>query len=974
MKHFIKNLGFATAIIAVLAILQSCSGQNYETVPNDPLNTRIYTLDNGLKVYMTVNKDEPRVQTYIAVRVGGKNDPAETTGLAHYFEHLMFKGTSNFGTQNYEAEKPLLDQIEQQFEVYRTTTDSLQRKLIYATIDSLSQEASKYAIPNEYDKLMSAIGATGTNAYTSYDVTCYTENIPSNEIDNWAKIQAERFKNCVIRGFHTELETVYEEYNMSLTNDMRKVIESTFKALFQKHPYGTQTILGTQEHLKNPSITNIKNYYKQWYVPNNMAICLSGDIDPEQAIATIEKYFGDMEPNPNLPKLEVKDEDPITQPIKRDVTGIDAEMISLAWRIPAASSPDADVAQLLSLTLYNGQAGLIDLDVTQQQKLLSAYCMPYQLADHGVFFMIGEPKAGQTLDEVKNILLAEVDKLRRGDFDEKLLEANINNFKLSQMQMMDSNQGRADWYVNSFVNGTSWADEVTSLDRLSKLTKEDLMAYADKYLSDSSYVVVYKHQGINPDEQKIDKPTITPIAMNRDTTSAFLREMQAAAADVKPIEPVFIDYSKDLSVEELKPGLQILYKQNTTNDIFQLMYIYDLGSDNDKLLSTAAQYLEFLGTSDMTPEEVRSEFYRMACWFSVNTSSDRSYITLSGLNENMPQAIALLEKLLNDAKVDKVAYNRLVENILKQRIDDKSNQGANFNRLVNYLAWGPKNPSNNVLGEKELRSLDPQKLIECLQNLSTYKHRVAYYGPSNKDEFIATIGKEHKTSDSLNELPEKIAKELVKTPETTVYIAPYNAKQIYMLQYSNDGRKFDESVENNRYLYNEYFGGGMNAIVFQEMRESRSLAYTATASLRSPGKKDLDYYYQTFIATQNDKMADATTAFNEIINEMPVSQQAFDLARNGFIARLRTDRIIKSDVIWSYINAQDLGLTTDYRISLYNFLQNATIQDVIDFQQKWVKDRTFHYGILGDKKQLDMNALKKIGPVVELSTQEIFGY
>ena len=486
MKHFIKNLGFATAIIAVLAILQSCSGQNYETVPNDPLNTRIYTLDNGLKVYMTVNKDEPRVQTYIAVRVGGKNDPAETTGLAHYFEHLMFKGTSNFGTQNYEAEKPLLDQIEQQFEVYRTTTDSLQRKLIYATIDSLSQEASKYAIPNEYDKLMSAIGATGTNAYTSYDVTCYTENIPSNEIDNWAKIQAERFKNCVIRGFHTELETVYEEYNMSLTNDMRKVIESTFKALFQKHPYGTQTILGTQEHLKNPSITNIKNYYKQWYVPNNMAICLSGDIDPEQAIATIEKYFGDMEPNPNLPKLEVKDEDPITQPIKRDVTGIDAEMVSLAWRIPAASSPDADVAQLLSLTLYNGQAGLIDLDVTQQQKLLSAYCMPYQLADHGVFFMIGEPKAGQTLDEVKNILLAEVDKLRRGDFDEKLLEANINNFKLSQMQMMDSNQGRADWYVNSFVNGTSWADEVTSLDRLSKLTKEDLMEYADKYLSDAS--------------------------------------------------------------------------------------------------------------------------------------------------------------------------------------------------------------------------------------------------------------------------------------------------------------------------------------------------------------------------------------------------------------------------------------------------------------------------------------------------------
>ena len=973
MTSFIKQLGLA-ATIATVAVLQSCSGHSYETVPGDPLNTRIYTLDNGLKVYMTVNKDEPRVQTYIAVRVGGKNDPAETTGLAHYFEHLMFKGTTHFGTQNYEAEKPLLDQIEKQFEIYRTTTDSLQRRAIYATIDSLSQEASKYAIPNEYDKLMSAIGATGTNAYTSYDVTCYTENIPSNEIDNWAKIQADRFKNCVIRGFHTELETVYEEYNMSLTNDMRKVIEGTFNSLFPHHPYGTQTILGTQEHLKNPSITNIKNYYKQWYVPNNMAICLSGDIDPEQAIATIDKYFGDMKPNPNLPKLEVKPEEPINQPIKRDVTGLEAEMVTLGWRIPAAASADADLAQVVSLTLYNGQAGLIDLDITQQQKALGAYCFPYQLADCGAFFMAGQPKAGQSLDEVKDLLLAEVDKLRRGDFDEKLLQANINNFKLGQMQAMDSNEGRADWYVNSFVNGTSWSDEVTQLDRLSKLTKEDVMAFADKYLSDSSYVVVYKHQGIDPNQHKIDKPVITPIAMNRDTASTFLREMQAAAQAVKPIEPVFVDYAKDLSVSEPKPGLQTIYKQNTSNDVFQLIYIYDLGSINDKLLGTAGQYLNFLGTSDMTAEEVRSEFYRLACGFSVNPGSERSYITLSGLNENMPQAVALLEKLLNDAQVDKNAYNRLVENILKQRTDDKSSQWANFNCLTAYMVWGAKNPTNNVPTEKELRSLDPQKLIDCLRNLSTYKHRVAYYGPSSQEYFLALLDKEHKTAETLKDLPESVSREMTQTPETTVYIAPYNAKQIYMLQYSNDGHKFDPTVENGRRLYNEYFGGGMNAIVFQEMRESRSLAYTATAGLRAPGKKDFDYCYQTFIATQNDKMADATTAFNEIINDMPISQQAFDLARNGYIARLRTDRIIKSDVIWSYINAQDLGLTTDYRISLYDFLQNATMQDVIDFQQKWVKGRTYHYGILGDKRQLDMKALKKIGPVVELTPEQIFGY
>ena len=635
MNVLLKKIGLSLLTLAALS-LSSCTQApqyDYETVPNDPLQARIYTLDNGLKVYMTVNKDEPRIQTYIAVRVGGKNDPAETTGLAHYFEHLMFKGTTHFGTQNYEAEKPLLDQIEQQFEVYRKTTDEAERKAIYHVIDSLSYEASKYAIPNEYDKLMAAIGANGTNAYTSYDVTCYTEDIPSNEVENWAKIQAERFKNCVIRGFHTELETVYEEKNMSLTQDSRKVIENMFSALFPHHPYGTQTVLGTQEHLKNPSITNIKNYYKEWYVPNNMAICLSGDFDPDQMIATIDKYFGDMQPNPNLPKLNLAKEEPISAPIVREVLGPEAENITLAWRFPGAASKDFETLNIVSQILYNGQAGLIDLDLTQQQKTLSAYSFAYPLADYSILLMQARPKAGQTLDEVKDLLLAEVKKLRNGDFDEKMMEANINNFKLYQLYQTGSNAGRADWFVQSFVNGSNWTDEVTALDRMSQLTKEDIVAFANQYLKDDNYAVIYKRQGKDPNEKKIDKPQITPIAMNRDTASAFLKNLQARAAAATPIEPVFLDYNKDLSRLTTSKGVPVLYKQNTDNDLFELVYLFDMGNNQDKALGLAAQYLEYLGTSDMTPEQVKSEFYRMACSFYVSPGNRRTYVTLSGLNE-----------------------------------------------------------------------------------------------------------------------------------------------------------------------------------------------------------------------------------------------------------------------------------------------------------------------------------------------------
>ena len=266
-----KKLLYLVAAAAMLVSAMSCSG--IKTVKGDPQNTKIYTLDNGMKVFMSVNKEQPRIQTYIAVKVGSKNDPSETTGLAHYFEHLMFKGTEQFGTSDYEAEKPMLDQIEQLFEVYRKTTDEAERKAIYHQIDSISYEASKLAIPNEYDKLMAMIGADGTNAWTSSDETVYTEDIPSNQIDNWARIQADRFRNNVIRGFHTELETIYEEKNMSLTQDSRKVWESLDQALFPNHPYGQQTTLGSQEHLKNPSITNVKKYHDTYYVPNNIPIC-----------------------------------------------------------------------------------------------------------------------------------------------------------------------------------------------------------------------------------------------------------------------------------------------------------------------------------------------------------------------------------------------------------------------------------------------------------------------------------------------------------------------------------------------------------------------------------------------------------------------------------------------------------------------------------------------------------------------------
>lgn len=970
MCKTIRLIQFAVVLFMAVAC-QETSPYKYETIPNDPLKARIYTLDNGLKVYMTVNKETPRIQTYIAVKVGGKNDPAETTGLAHYFEHLMFKGTERFGTQNYELEKPMLDQIEQLFEVYRKTTDEAERKVLYHQIDSLSYEASKLAIPNEYDKLMAAIGAKGTNAYTGFDETVYVEDIPSNEVDSWAKVQADRFENGVIRGFHTELETVYEEKNMSLTSDGRKTYEAVLSSLFPDHPYGTQTVLGTQENLKNPSITNIKNYHDIWYVPNNMAICLSGDFDPDQMIQTIDKYFGEMKPNQNLPKSPVTHESPIKEPVIKEVLGLDAENVMLGWRFPGATSPERDLLELTSRIIYNNKAGLIDVNLNQQQKILNSYAGTFGLSDYEVFAMAGYPKQGQTLEEVKDLLLGEIAKLKKGDFDEGLLEASINNFKRYRMSKMENNEDRADMFVYSFINGVAWKDEVDQLSRMSKVTKQQIVDFANKYFGDN-YALIYKKQGKDPDEKKIEKPIITPIVMNRDSSSVFLKEIQSTKTN--PIEPVFLDFNKDMQKMTAKSGIPVLYKQNTTNDLFTLMYVFDMGNNNDKALGLAFKYMKYLGTSKKSVKDINEEFYKLACSFDVHPGSERTYVTLEGLGENMPQAMELLEELLADAQVNKDTYVNLTGDILKKRSDAKLNQSENFNRLIQYAIWGPKSPTTNVLSIAELQQMNPEELVDRIRKINSYEHQILYYGPAKSQALLDMIQQYHRVPEKLNPLPASADFERQETTDNQVLFAQYDAKQIYFSAVSNRGEKFDPAIQSRLEVYNEYFGGGMNAIVFQEMRESRGLAYSAGAFLITPSKLKYPYVYRTFIATQNDKMIDALRAFDDIINNMPESEKAFNLAKEALITRLRTDRITKADVLWEYLDAQDLGLNTDTRKELFEEAQSLTLPEIKAFQEKWVKGRKYTYCVLGDEKDLDMKGLSTFGPIRKLTQEELFGY
>ncbi len=944
----------------------------YKTYPNDPLNVREYTLENGLKVFLSVYKDAPRIQTFIAVRAGSKNDPAETTGLAHYLEHMMFKGSHKLGTTDWEREKVELQKIEDLYEVYRNTTDEKRRAAIYHQIDSISYVASTIAIANEYDKSMTAIGSEGTNAFTSNDYTMYVENIPANMLETWAKVEADRFPNLVLRLFHTELEAVYEEKNISLAQDSRRVNEELFRALFPHHPYGTQTTLGTIEHLKNPSMKNIYRFHSTYYVPNNMCIAMSGDFNPDEAIKIIDKYFGSWKPG-KVPTFTKTKEDPITTPIIRLVNGQDPENLTLAYRIDGGNgSRDVLLAQAMEYVLNNGSCGLIDLNLNQKQLCLSAWGYTQALNDYTAFKLNARPAQGQTLGQLRDLLLEQVELLKAGQFDEDLIKAGINQLKLQIMKQAESNRSRASQMAYAFVQNRSWGDVCNEIDELSKITKQDVVDFANRICKDNNYVVVYKHQDAPDPVAKVTKPAITPISVSRDNESAFLAEIKADAAKAKPIQPVFVNFKKDLQKGKTKNGSEILYVQNNENKTFTLQYRFEFGSHADKTIDMASDLVEYLSTPKHTDAELQKEFYKLACQWSLGVGDENITLYINGLAENMEAAMKLVEEVMSSCQPNDEALNSLVERIIKGRTDNKTNQRSAFAALNRYGQYGPECLKATVPSDEQLRAYTAKQLTDALHGLFNYKHRVLYYGPLSLKEATAAINRVHKANPT-KEVPANKVYQPLATTENQVFFVNYDAKNTYLTEYFRSV-PFNSAMIPQVNLFNEYFGGSMNAIVFQEMREKRSLAYNASSYFSNTGRRDGYYCNRATIITQNDKLFDALDAYEELFNDMPQAEANFKLAQDALLSGSRTSRTTKFAIIGAYLHCEKMGWKEMPDKQNFEAYQKMTMNDLVNFQKQYIKNQKKSYLVLGKESEIDFDKLSKFGKVKKLTLDDIFGY
>lgn len=975
--HMIKTgMAFLLGITTVCASAQTkpiewkeatSGGYTYKYVTNDPDKARFYTLKNGLTVILSPTNKDPRIQCYVAVKAGSKTDPATHTGLAHYLEHMIFKGTDKYGSLDWAKEKPELDKITALYEEYNKTTDPEQRKAIYHRIDSVSGVASKFAIANEYDKMMSSMGAQGTNAFTSFEQTVYTDDVPASSIDKYLAVQAERFRNPQLRIFHTELEAVYEEKNRTLDNDGRKVFEKLFAELFKKHNYGLQTTIGTIEHLKNPSLVEIEKYFHTYYVPNNMGVIMSGDFNPDVMIKKVDAAFSYMQNKP-INKYTFQPEAPITAPVTAEVIGPDAESVTIGFRLPGNKDKDVLLADLVGQILTNGKAGLMDLNLVKKQKLLRASASAFTLIDYGILYMSGNATQNQSLEDVKALMLGEIENLKKGNFDDNLITSIINNQKKSVIQASESYGSRASDLMDAFTNELDWQKQVAYVDNLSKITKQDIIAFANKYLQEN-YVVIFKRKG-EANVVKVEKPIITPVETNANKQSDFVKMVNKMPSNA--VKPVWLDYNKDLQKANVGPA-QVLYVQNKDNSIFRMRYRFDYGTWNDKKLSIAAQYLQFLGTDKMSAEEITKEFYKIACSFNISAGAEYTTVTIEGLQENFDKAVALFENVLANCKADETALKSLKARLAKSRTDAKLNKGAILGGLTSYARFGAKNPYNYTLSNDELDKISSEELVNTLHNLYKYSHKILYYGPKPLAALAVSLKKDHKLPAAFSAAPAKASFTPTAQTSNEVLFADYKMVQAET-RWIRNGSLYNAADEPYVSMFNNYFGGGMGALVFQTIRESKALAYSTFASFVTPDKKEDPFYTIAYVGSQADKFNEAVVAMNELLNDLPNVQANIEFAKAGIKKDIETERITQDGIIYNYLTAQQKGLNYDIRKNIYTAVDNIGYNELKTFHAKNIANKPYTYCIVASEANLKQEDLKKYGEVKKLTLEEIFGY
>jgi len=951
----------AAASVAEILAASDLPPEQPEAVAGDPMGVTVHRLSNGMTVYISTNRQEPRFSAWITVRTGSRNDPADSTGLAHYLEHMLFKGTDELGTLDIESEQPHLARIAELYDELRKTEAPAARAEIFAEIDRRTQASAKWAIPEEMSRVYGLLGIKGLNAFTDDDSTAYNADIPSNRLEAWATVEVERFRDAKFRLFYPELESVYEEKNLSLDEPWDQIDEAIRLVLFPAHPYGTQPTIGHSEHLKTPAYGDMVAYHQRWYAPNNMAILLAGDIDAATALPVLEATLGTLPPRP-LEEPAPGDLRPGHGRAFREVLAEGEESVTIGWRTVGATDPNEPAITVLDLVLDNATSGLLNLELELTQKVPDASSWPIQMREGGYLNVRAIAREGQSLEEVEQLLLGVVAKLRAGEVDERTIAAILLHEDIDDKRRLESNEGRVEKLHEAYIGRRTWKAVLERDARLQRVTKADVVVAANRYLGED-FAVVYRRRG-TPALPKIDKPKITPVAVDEARESTFSRKI--AAMPAKPLEPEWLAEGKHYERRTLPAG-PLVAVHNPRNDLYHVSFVIERGHRKDRLLCHGLRLLELSGSGGKSAEALRDELYALGTSIDFYCNADETWLVVRGLDRTMDASLGLLDQWLRGATFDAATLVGLTDNTLSERrdmLDDPSvleymvNAHALHGQQSSYMV----EPSN-----RELLAAKPKALAKLVRGLLDYQRRTYYFGPRAADavtEVLALGGGKRNPGP----FPDS---EYRKVTEPTIYFLHKEVAKATITLAIPQGVLAPERRAEAR-LLGEYLDGNMGSLLYLEIRETRGLVYTCGGYEHMGSRRGDEWAFLGYLETQADKTLEAVKTYFEVIRR-PLTEVRLADAKESMEQYFRGSRIDPRQLP-TWVRDWDLrGEPGDPRPKERAAMAALDVAG-LERMAATLRSPGVIVAIVGDRRRVDLEGLGKLGKLVEVEAGQLTSF
>ena len=934
------------------------------------LEVKELKLSNGMTVWLNEDHSQPKVFGAVVVKAGAKDCP--NTGIAHYFEHIMFKGTDRIGTTDYAAEKPWLDSISAQYDLLSQTKDETTRTRIQKHINELSIKAADYVIPNEYSRLISKYGGSSLNAGTGQDLTYYHNSFLPQFMEQWCWLNSERLMTPVFRGFQGELENVYEEKNRA-ADDMGDVQDKIFKAVFKTQPYA-YPVLGSTENLKNPRLSDMAAFFKKYYVASNMCLILCGDIRPDAALVTLlEKTFGRVQTGPvperrksPMPAIEAGDR----QQIKLPIPLIGAE--ALVFKAPTEYEADANALDLANMLLYNGKAGLLD-SLTNEHKVLVSAAMTAGLDDAAGSAIIVIPNLFGKMKKAEGRVLEQVQQVMDGNFSEEQVEILKQQMLMDAQRELETISSRSQRMVMTFSKGRSWQDVLDKIEGIRRLTKADVVAAARKYYG-GNYITLSKKYG-TPQKETLKQPGYKPVSpKNLDARSAFA--LQLEQIPVKDMAVRTVDFGQDIVIKPLNNHVTLYYKDNPVNDVFTFTLRYKDGELHTPALSVLGSCLSQLGTDSLNRQQLGQAWQRIGATMEVVPGDVAFSINLTGPDKQLVPALRLLAHFLRSAKGDQKALKDAKD---EDRIDRKSfgkQKDDVLRPAIHRIAYGERSSYLKQLSRKEVKALKNEDLMALFRELQQYDCELFYCG-RQPIEYVAAQAQQALPLSQCTKPQADTFRPFLQYDEPVVYFYHVpKSRQNYIVSYDAIGALPTQEERVKFKLWDEYFGGGMSSVLFQNVREFRSLAYATGGSAFTTSlaqHSDASQGYVTVTGTQADKTLEALSTVDSLLRQLPMKENNLEAARQSVLNDIQNNYPTFRTLGKYVANQLRDGYVSDPNTGIARGIPSVTSQDIMQFHQKHVtSNKNRIWIVIGDRKLTDMKALARYGKVVELRKEDVY--